>query len=94
MDKINVVMNSEDEGAYIGRMKFFCPACFKKHELDMPPYQFTGTTEKPTLNKPYLFMDKRRRVTCAGTIEDGFIEFSTTCEHYLAGQKAEMVDYL
>lgn len=90
MEKIKVTMITEGEGI----LKFFCPGCFQKHVLEMPPYSFSGTTEKPTLNKPYLFMDKRRRVICAATIEDGNIEFSTACEHFMAGKKEELPDFI
>lgn len=92
MAKIRVTMTASEDGEQTrGQMNFLCPACMVHHRLDIPAYSFTGTTDKPTIGL-YLINDKRDKVACAGSIEDGKITFSQLSPHYLAGQKVNMIE--
>jgi hypothetical protein len=89
-ERIRTDIINEEESYY----KWFCPGCLKKHELRLPSYSASGTEDKPTLNAPFHFEDKRKRVTCAGVIEKGIIDFSPHSIHFLSGLKEELPEYI
>lgn len=81
-----------DDGMYI----FYCPGCNQYHyfrvnkEKGGPCWDFNFDYYKPTVTPSVLITGKKR---CHSFIKDGQIQYLSDCEHHLAGQTIEMINY-
>jgi hypothetical protein len=76
---------------------FECPGCKCGHVFRVPPWEFDGNFERPTVKGSVLVNADLAKATpgvfrCHSIITDGKIQFLSDCTHSLAGQTVEMVD--
>jgi hypothetical protein len=83
---------------------FYCLACKEappyctQQPNDHPKWSFNGDMEKPTFS-PSLFLIRSLKdyegcgPRCHLFIRDGKIEYQGDCEHALAGQTVDMVEF-
>jgi hypothetical protein len=95
-----VVRRSENYEHYL----FYCPGCQEVHPyctkspFDHAQWQFNGNVEKPTFTPSLLIVRTLSDYVGCGPrchlfVTDGKIAYCSDCEHGLAGQTVDMVDY-
>lgn len=92
MAKVGKIEN--DPGVYL----FYCPACGCSHVFRVPPWEFNGDYDKPTVKGSVLVNADLEKaapgsIKCHLFVRDGKIEYLGDCTHGLAGKTVEMEDF-
>jgi hypothetical protein len=90
-------------------LNWYCPGCKKRHGVtvkprgDVIPWEWNGDLEKPTLSPSVLVNGMRGNSSpewdaanprCHSFMREGKLEFLGDCEHELAGQTVDMVEWI
>lgn len=72
---------------------WYCPGCKEGHTIPVPRWTFDGNVERPTFSPSILRTAAPSDYRCHSFVENGQIRFCGDCNHALAGQTVDMVDF-
>lgn len=66
---------------------FWCPGCDYSHGIKIPPWEFDGDLNNPTIGGSILAQGTYR---CHSYVKNGRIQFLDDCNHKLVGQTVDL----